>query len=324
MTGPAKTALYHHPISGGQFAIEDQSLTTGSRFYVDSGATLAGDEVGKGMSPVAPFATIDYAISSPLVTASNGDIIYVMPGHVETLSGEADITVDVAGIKIQGLGWEGSKPLLNIDTEHTEAAPILISADGCIFDNFKLMGYNAGGSKVAIEITGDNTTISKCDFRETSTDKELAIGAEYGVITLLDSGGAIDEVIIEDCTMYGLAGHDESFLSVTDGTQGATNVTVRRCTIIGTFADDAIQGDVGSDVNTKWYIHDCMIGSSTACITIDTSAVWYLSNLILFGIAGANQPIVGYAASFMNNIMSCEPGAYAANTLTGSVTNFGS
>lgn len=318
-----RTSLFYNPISGGQFAIEDMSLSTGQRWFVDSGATLTGDVTGKGMTPDAPFATIDYAIGQ--CTASNGDIIYVMPGHTETLSSPADIAVDVAGIKIQGLGWEGSKPLLNIDTEHTEAAPILISAAGCIFDNFKLLGYNAGGSKDAIEITGGNTKISHCDFRETTTDKELAIGAGYGVITLLDSAAAIDEVIIEDCTMIGLAGNDESFLSVTDGSNGATNVTVRRCYILGTFADDVIQGDAGSDVNTNWFIYDSQLGSTTgAVITIDTGAVFYMSNLIVYGIAGAQQPIVGYNASFMNNIMSCEPGAYAANTLTGSVSNFGS
>ncbi len=319
-----RSALFVNKQPGGMFSIDDMSRTTGNKWYVDSGAALAGDTDGKGRNPDTPFATLVYAFSSDLPVASNGDTILVMPGHTETLSGEAALAIDIAGVKIEGLGWEGSKPLLNIDTEHTEAAPILISADGCILDNFKILGINAGGSKVAIEITGDNTKISRCDFRETSTDTELGIGAEYGIITLLDSDAAIDEVIIEYCTFYGLAGNDESFLSVTDGSNGATNVTVRYCDIIGTFADGCIQGDVGSNVNTKWYIHDCRLGSSTDVITMDTSAVWYLSNLIVFGIAGANQPIVGFTASFMNNIMSCEPGAYAANTLTGSVSNFGS
>ena len=320
----ARTALFSRNQSGGMFSIEDNSLTTGNRFFVDSGSATAADSVGSGRGPDTPFATLAYALSSDVCTADNGDIVYVMPGHEETLA-TVGLAVDIAGVKIQGLGWEGNKPLLNINSEHTEAAPILISADGCVLDNFKLMGYNAGGSKDAIEITGDNTRIAHCDFRETTTDKELGIGAGYGIITLLDSSAAIDEVIIEYCTFYGLAGNDESFLSVTDGSNGATNVTVRYCDIIGTFADDCIQGDAGSDVNTQWYIHNCRLGSSSAAvITIDTGAVWYMSDLIVFGIAGANQPIVGYNASFMNNIQSCEPGAYSANTLTGSVSNFGS
>jgi len=318
----SKTALFSRRTVGGVVAIESQDITTGDRWYVDSGSATGADTAGFGRSPDAPFLTVDYGIGQ--MTENNGDILYAMPGHTETLATAAVIAVDVAGITIKGLGSGGLKPLLNINTEHTVAAPILISADNCVLEGFKLMGYNAGGSKDAIEITGDNTRIAHCDFRETTTDKELAIGAGYGVITLLDSDAAIDEVIIEHCTFYGLAGNDESFLSVTDGSNGATNVTVRYCDIIGTFADDAIQGDAGTNVNTKWYIHDCRIGSSSACITIDTGAVWYLSDLIIYGIAGANQPIVGYAASFMNNIMSCEPGAYGANTLTGSVSNFGS
>ena len=71
-----RTPLFGRSQSGGMFAIDDMSLTTGNRFYVDSGSATASDESGSGLGPDTPFATVDAALGSH-ITASNGDIIYV-------------------------------------------------------------------------------------------------------------------------------------------------------------------------------------------------------------------------------------------------------
>lgn len=322
---PPKTALYFNPKKGGQFAIEDQSLSTGNRWFVDSGNTTdGGDTTGKGMSPSFPFLTIDYAIGQ--CTASNGDIIYVMPGHAETLSAASAIAVDVIGIKIVGLGFNDSKPTLSVDTEHTEEAGFAISAAGCTVENIRFVGINAGGSKNTISIASSDTTIKGCEFIETTTDKELGIGAGYGVITILDAAGAVARIKILNCVMNGLAGNDESFVSVTDGSLGASWCEIDGCTIIGTFADDAVQLDAGTNVNTYWKITNSMIsnlGGNHLCITADTGAVLFMDNLTLFGDSSTTAPLVGYDASYMGQLISCEPGAFGANGLIGSTTNWG-
>src|SRR3990167_2616461 len=83
-------------------------LTTGNVFFVDSGASLAVDDTAHGDSPERPFATLDYAVGQ--CTASNGDIIYVMPGHAETISADSGVDVDVAGVTIIGVGRGASRP----------------------------------------------------------------------------------------------------------------------------------------------------------------------------------------------------------------------
>ncbi len=71
--------------------------------YVDSGHGTAGD--GKpGSGPGNPLATIDAAFtaSDTAVSASNGVIVIVMPGHTEAVT--SAITMDVIGVTLLGLG----------------------------------------------------------------------------------------------------------------------------------------------------------------------------------------------------------------------------
>lgn len=122
----------------------------GNVFWVDSNA---GTDNNRGTVD-RPFATIDYAIGK--CTASKGDIIMVKPGHAETLA--ANITMDVAGVWVYGLGWGTMRPTLTVgafdgtiamtaansaisnirlvleDTDDTVASGFTITADGCVVD----------------------------------------------------------------------------------------------------------------------------------------------------------------------------------------------
>src|SRR5437763_1962723 len=97
----ARTELFARKQSGGMFSIVNQSLTTGNIFFVNS--VNGTDGAGYGQNPDAPLATWDYAIG--LCTANQGDRIYLMPLHVETIAGAAGVALDVAGIETIGLGY---------------------------------------------------------------------------------------------------------------------------------------------------------------------------------------------------------------------------
>lgn len=126
-----RTALHSSQNPGGLFAIEDMSRGTGARFYVHSGTGT--NAAGYGLSPDAPVATIAYAAA--LCTDNRGDIIYVMPGHNEGL-GDAQMTLDKAGITVVGLGRRSITP--RIDFDHANAS-IDIAADGILLQNIRLL-----------------------------------------------------------------------------------------------------------------------------------------------------------------------------------------
>lgn len=126
-----KTSLFYNKQSGGKFAIEDQGLSTGNRFFVDSGNTVNGKDVaGGGLNPDVPFVTLDYAIGQ--CTANNGDIIYLMPGHAETLTAAGGVTCDIAGIKIIGLGEGSDRPTLTFSSTDNTASVLITAASTTI------------------------------------------------------------------------------------------------------------------------------------------------------------------------------------------------
>jgi hypothetical protein len=152
-----KSALYSSQNPGGVFSIESQDISTGSRYYVDS---VTGSSSYDGQSPNTPKATIEQAIQ--LCTANKGDIIYVMPGHAETISGADGFDADIAGIKIKGLGEGDARPVL---TFSATASACAIGAAGVVLENIR---FNAGISAVVvgltIEGTGDGSIVRDCEF----------------------------------------------------------------------------------------------------------------------------------------------------------------
>jgi hypothetical protein len=83
-----------------------QQAQPGKVFWVSNATTLqvgekGGSDGNKGTFN-APFGTIDYAIGQ--CTAGRGDVIFVKPGHAETISAAGSIACDVAGVAIVGLG----------------------------------------------------------------------------------------------------------------------------------------------------------------------------------------------------------------------------
>ena len=137
-------------------------VITGNVFFVDS---VTGSNSNLG-TRAKPFATIDYAIGK--CTATNGDVIYVLPTHVETISAAGGITCDVAGISIIGLGWGNMRPTItwsetassllvtaanvrikNIRTTLSKdevVSMVKVSAAGCILDTVDFVPYGALGA----------------------------------------------------------------------------------------------------------------------------------------------------------------------------------
>lgn len=157
----ANTALYQRTTTGGRFSIEDKSLSTGARFFVHSG--LGSDAASYGSSPDAPCATIDYAVGQ--CAASKNDIIYVMPGHAETISSAGAIAVDIAGISIIGLGNGANRPTI---TWGNTAATIAISAANVTIKNI-VTKVSVDEVVSMILVTGANVTLDGVDFVETTS-----------------------------------------------------------------------------------------------------------------------------------------------------------
>src|SRR3970040_704418 len=119
----ARTPLFSRLQPGGVFMITDPGYTPGDTFFVHGGTGTDG--AGYGQNPDAPVATIDYAIG--LCTANKGDVIYVLPGHAETINTAGAIEADKAGISIIGLGNGEDRPGITVGST-LDTATVLVSA----------------------------------------------------------------------------------------------------------------------------------------------------------------------------------------------------
>jgi hypothetical protein len=149
--------------------------TTGNVFFVDSGSVHAADG-NAAKTPTKPAATIDGAIGK--CTANNGDQIIVMPGHAESLTTDGQITMDVAGVSVFGLGQGMTRPTLTYDAA---AGSVIISASNCRWSNIV---HVASFAEVLNGITMNGTSlhneIDHCRFWFDATAVEFTTMIQVG------------------------------------------------------------------------------------------------------------------------------------------------
>lgn len=166
---------------GGGFSVRGLPLIQtqpGKVFWVSNASTLltgqkAGSDGNKGTYD-APFATIDYAKSQ--CTASRGDIVFVKPGHAETITTTAQLALDKAGVAIVGLGAGSLRPTLTFSTNATANIPITaanVSIQNVLFVANVLdvaSVFTATGTATPTDFAVEN-----CEFRDGSSKNFISI-----------------------------------------------------------------------------------------------------------------------------------------------------
>ena len=184
----ARTELFVRKASGGVFTVANQSLTTGNIFFVDSGSSTGSDAAGYGNNPDAPFATWDYAVGQ--CAANNGDRIYLMPGHAETVSAAGGIDLDVAGVTTIGIGDGSDTPTVTLDTATT--ADVDVDAANVTVENV-VFTANFADIAVGIDVNATDFTLRRCRFQETATNMNAKIWVQDA------AAAASDRITVEDC-----------------------------------------------------------------------------------------------------------------------------
>lgn len=206
-----RTPLFSKHQPGGVFTVSDLPRHPGDIWFVDSGATYAVDQAGNGVNPDYPFATLDYAIGQ--CTASNGDVIYVMPGHAESTStANAELfDLDVAGVSVIGLGSGDLRPTFTLAVA---TATVVMGAASCVLENIRLIGnisdLTAG---LEIEAAAVGCTVRKCYFADSATNKDMLIG----VAVAADADRLLFEGNVFNITTGGEATNAVKFAGGCDG-----------------------------------------------------------------------------------------------------------
>tara|TARA_Y100000310_G_scaffold344956_1_gene460760 strand:+ start:9780 stop:10688 length:909 start_codon:yes stop_codon:yes gene_type:complete len=268
-----KTALFSRKQPGGVYTVVDEGMTTGDIYFVDSGSATGADSVGAGRNPDKPFLTLDYAVGQ--CTASQGDVIYLMPGHADTCSSAGDITLDVAGITVIGLGNGVDQPTVTIDTANT--ADILINAASITVENVHFIA-NFLDIAAAIDVDATDFTVRGCRFKDTSTTLNAKIWIQDGGTT------TSNRITVEDCWCDCFGTANTHFINLAGTGDGHI---IRNNILLGDWATMCIGGagivTLCSIIGN--YIYN-IVSTADTCINMGATAT---------GIAADNRCCGGHA-----------------------------
>jgi hypothetical protein len=161
----------------------------GNHFFVDSGT---GKNSNNGRDWTSPLATIEAAIGK--CTANNGDIIWVAPGHTETISAAAGIVFDVAGVTVIGLGNGTLRPKIVLGTATT--ADIDVTAANVTIRNV-VFEANFADIAVCIDLDATDFTLEDCEFKDSAADKNFVV-----YIDCDDTNNACDRLTVRRCQVF--------------------------------------------------------------------------------------------------------------------------
>ncbi len=242
------TALFSRRQPGGVFTIADMVAHPGNIWFVDSGHAAASDAVGAGKSPDKPFATIDYAIGQ--CTADNGDVIYVMPGHAETVSGAAGIDFDVAGVKVVGLGSGAARPTI---TMSAVASTIHFDAIGSQLENVLVKVEH--DCTIVIDVDKADCVIKGVEFRA----RTAATAREW--VTCIDVTGAAanacDRLKVIGCFFNSPTAGADNCIGLDEVHD---SIEIAECTFWADCNDAPVHNPTGK-VLTNLLIRDCNIAN---------------------------------------------------------------
>lgn len=263
VTQPGSNEVYFRELARG----------TGSHFFVDSNN---GSNSNSGLSPGQPVATLAYAIG--LCTANAGDIIWLMPGHADTVSAAAGIVCDIAGITVIGIGEGSLRPSITFDTANT--ADMDIDAAGVTFKNVLFL---AGFADLAapIDVNADDFTLDGCFFREAAVNQNALVWIQDA------AAGGSDRITVKNCHCIDKDAantHFINFAGTGDGHVVANNV------LIGDWGTACIGG--AGVVTNATIIGNRISNAATdndSCINFAATATGIcMNNLACGGAAQAN------------------------------------
>lgn len=135
----------------------------------------------------SPFSSLDGAIGQ--CAANRGDIIFIKPGHAETISSATALALDVAGVAIIGLGVGANRPTFTLDTATT--ATIGVSAANIAIKNCVFSANFADIVSVFTLTTAKYFTLEDCYIKATATNMNFLWVVDTNATTADADGLAI-------------------------------------------------------------------------------------------------------------------------------------
>jgi hypothetical protein len=233
-------------------------LTFGNIFFVNS--ATGSDTANTGTDKDQPMATINAAIAK--CTANNGDIVFVMPKHAETITGASAINLNIAGVRVIGLGLAGNQPVITLATP--ASTTIALSAVGCSLENVTLKSTVAELVSMVV-VSAPGCMLDQVDVQ----------GGATSIISFLTTTAAGDQLTVSNCQQITTA-------AVTANAWWITLTGADDCQIVNNFFNITTSNNAGSGV---------IGGATTASLRVT------VKNNDIYNLGTACLPLAMYSGS---------------------------
>lgn len=266
----------------------------GKEFWVCN-RTGAGGSVNNPGTPELPFDTLSTANSA--CTAGNGDTIYLMEGHAETVTAAAGATITKSGVQVIGLGTGALRPTFSFTT--AAAASFDITAASVTLQNCILS--NAIDQQTAmLNISAADVAINSCELRMTAT---LA-ATNYALIGILTTAAAL-RLKVNDIIITGSgAGAAAGTVRHTNGITivGGDGIVISGGAIRGRFSATLGCVQVITTATTNLTVQNIYMTNSTtaaakAFVDTVTASTGFLNGLRMQILTGT-APVTGATMSW--------------------------
>ncbi len=214
---------------------------SGNVWFVDSGDSNASDNPHEPGNRLEPFSTLDFAIgrANAVGGANNGDVIYVLPGHTESITSAGGLAFDIAGQTIICLGGGTGRPTFTLGGTNTTS--VIFSAANTTLVNAFFIG---GSNTAALVVSGTDVSLINCETRDgadnNATDWIVATStARFALLNHTHLGTSTTPAEIQT----GAGGTRTAFAPATFLLlSSATDTVVRGGSLYGNFDHSIIEG----------------------------------------------------------------------------------
>lgn len=219
-----------------------EDTASGSAFYVGNHPTLKVGEKGASDNNrgtyLQPFSTIDAAYN----VATNGDRIYVRPGHTLSIANATTLVMDKSGIQIVGMGVGETRPIITFATATTASIPV--SGANNLIANI-VFKCNIASQDQMFDLTADDFVVVGCEFREGTATGVSFINAD-------GTDADADRLKIIGCKFYApTAGNMDNAIALA---KDFTNVELIDNYIYGDFNTGGISVPAGGNAQVNLQI----------------------------------------------------------------------
>lgn len=243
------------------------------------------------------FSTLAGAIADANVVAARGDVIFVMPGHAETITGAAGVALSKSGVSVIGLGNGAARPTFTFTT--VVGASFDVTAANVLVQNIRFVcgidNQTAMNNVSAADVTFDN-----CEW----IISDGTVGAALGILT----AATATRLKVLNSRFVGPATNAGTTCAGCIQHESGTDYVIQNCYFAGKMTQ-AIK-NVATVLRGLIDNNRFVIGTGTVAITMAAASTPFISNNRI-NVPSGTAPITAAAGFVAGNVYSAAAGVTA-------------